>query len=86
MLCGSGVDTSRFTAGGVRPAAVSKARAMALPITCVLSQAGWTLVCAFAKFYDKRFVPDVVPFQEAVLILILFLYGIANIYHCMPGS
>ena len=42
MLYRSGVDTSKFTAGSVRPAAVSKAKAMSIFIACIMSKAGWT--------------------------------------------
>lgn len=68
MLNRSGVDTSKFTAGSVRPAAVSKAKAMAVPISCIMSKAGWSQECTFAKFYDKPITTEVDHFQEAVLL------------------
>ena len=68
MFIGWGMDTPKFTAGSVRPAAVSKAKAMAIPITCIMSKAGWTLESTFARFYNKHIVPDVDPFQVAVLV------------------
>lgn len=67
MLYRSGVDTTRFTAGSVRSAAVSKAKAMSIPIACIMSKAGWTRESTFAKYYDKRIVKEVDSFQEAVL-------------------
>ena len=38
----SGVNTEKYSAGSVRPAAASKARAMAVPITHMLARAGWS--------------------------------------------
>ncbi|XP_076065157.1 uncharacterized protein LOC143039186 [Oratosquilla oratoria] len=63
MLSRLGVDTTKFTAGSVRPAALSKAKAMAVPITCIMAKAGWTQESTFAKFYDKHIVLEVDPFQ-----------------------
>ncbi|MPC93505.1 hypothetical protein E2C01_088635 [Portunus trituberculatus] len=57
MLDRSGVDTTTFTAGSVREAAASKAKAMA--------KAGWTRASTFAKFYDRH-VGTTDPFQNAV--------------------
>ncbi|MPC93555.1 hypothetical protein E2C01_088688 [Portunus trituberculatus] len=67
MLAKSGVDTLKFTAGSVRSAAVSKAKAMSIPIAYIMSRAGWTRENTFAKYYDKHIVPAVDSFQEAVL-------------------
>lgn len=68
MLKRSGVDTTTFTAGSVRSAAVSKAKAMSVPITTIMAKAGWTRASTFAKFYDKQIVPQLDSFQEAVLV------------------
>lgn len=68
MLRRSGVDTTKFTAGSVRSAAASKAKALSVPISSIMSKAGWTQESTFAKFYDKHIVPVVDPFQEAVLM------------------
>lgn len=38
----SGVDTEKYSAGSVRPAAASKAKAMAVPITHIMAKAGWS--------------------------------------------
>lgn len=63
----SGVDTAKFTAGSVRPAAASKAKAMAVPISCILEKAGWSRETTFARYYDKHIVTGLDPFQEAIL-------------------
>ena len=63
----SGVDTDKYSAGSVRPAAASKAKAMAVPLQLILAKAGWSREATFAKYYDKEIVPALDPFQEAVL-------------------
>lgn len=63
----SGVDTSKFTAGSVRPAAASKAKTSAVPIHYIMDKAGWSREATFAKFYDKKIVTLGDPFQDAVL-------------------
>lgn len=68
MLRRSGVDTTKFTAGSVRSAAVSKAKAMSIPIASIMAKAGWTQESTFAKFYDKHIVSGMDPFQEAILV------------------
>lgn len=65
MLHMSGVDTAKFTA--VQPAAASKAKAMAVPVTCIMAKAGWSRETTFAKYYDKHIIAESDPFQEAVL-------------------
>lgn len=67
MLRMSGVDTATFTAGSVRPAAASKAKAMAVPIPCIMAKAGWSREATFANYYDKHIVRASDPFQDAVL-------------------
>ncbi|XP_071547680.1 uncharacterized protein [Panulirus ornatus] len=67
VLSLSGIDSSQYSTGSVRPAAASKAKAMALPIGHIMARAGWSRVATFAKFYDKEIVPSHDPFQDAVL-------------------
>ncbi|XP_050707606.1 uncharacterized protein LOC126992815 [Eriocheir sinensis] len=67
MLNMSGVNTNTFTAGSVRPAAASKAKAMAVPIECIMAKAGWSRETTFATYYDKHIVTGTDAFQEAVL-------------------
>ena len=67
MLALSGVDVSRFTAGSVRPAAASRAKAMAVPISCIMEKAGWDRESTFAKFYDKIILSGSDKFQDAIL-------------------
>ena len=38
----SGVDTAKFKAGSVRPVVVSWAKAVAVPVTCIVQRAGWS--------------------------------------------
>ncbi|MPC60649.1 hypothetical protein E2C01_054704 [Portunus trituberculatus] len=61
----SGVDTDKYSAGSVRPAAVSKAKAMAVPIKHIMAKAGWSREATFAKYYNK-IIPVHDPFQDAV--------------------
>lgn len=66
VLTLSGIDSSHYSAGSVRPAAASKAKAMALPIGHIMARAGWSRAATFAKFYDKEIVPSHDLFQDAV--------------------
>ena len=67
IMCRSGVDTGKFTAGSVRQAAASRAKAASVPISCIMAKAGWSRERTFAKFYDKTIVEAGDPFQDAVL-------------------
>ena len=67
VLCLSGIATAVFKAGSVRPAAASYARAMAVPVSCILQKAGWSREATFAKFYDRPIVSASDLFQDAVL-------------------
>ena len=69
MLGLAGIDTTMFTAGSVRPTAASKAKALAVPINCIMARAGWTQEATFAKFYDKQIVNSSDPLQDSVLYL-----------------
>ena len=65
-LCMSGIDTSKCSAGSVRPAAVSKARGAAVPVSCIVAKMGWYRESALVKYYnDIVAVSD--PVQGAVL-------------------
>ena len=63
----AGIDTNVFTAGSVRTAAASKAKALAVPISTIMAKAGWSRESTFARFYDKDIVGVSDPFQDAVL-------------------
>ena len=67
MLCMSGIDVAKFSAGSVRPAAVSKAGVAAVPVACIMAKAGWSRESTFAKYYNKNIVAACDPFQDAVL-------------------
>lgn len=66
VLIMSDVDTEKYSAGSVRPAAASKAKATAVPITHIMTKAGWSREATFAKYY-KKIVPFHDPFQDVVL-------------------
>lgn len=67
MLVLSGVNIARFTAGSVRTAAASKAKAMAVPVAHIMAKAGWSQETTFARHYDKVIARTGDEFQEAVL-------------------
>lgn len=67
MLNLCGVDTAKYTAGSVRTAAASQAKAMSVPLRHIMSTAGWSRETTFAKYYNKEIVQDTGSFQEAVL-------------------
>ena len=63
----AGIDTNVFTAGSVRTAAASKAKALSVPISTIMAKAGWSRESNFARFYNKDIVGISDPFQDAVL-------------------
>ncbi|MPC37620.1 hypothetical protein E2C01_031107 [Portunus trituberculatus] len=67
MLDRCGIDNKRFTAGSVRPALASMAKALAVPIATIMAKAGWTQEATFARHYNKDILQDTDPFPEAVL-------------------
>lgn len=67
MLDRCGIDTTKYTAGSVRPASTSKAKALAVPITTIMAKAGWTQETTFARHYNKIIVQDTDSFQQAIL-------------------
>lgn len=67
MLKMSGLNTARFTSGSVRPAVALTAKAMAIPVECIMVKVGWSRETTFAKYYDKHIVTGMDSFQEAVL-------------------
>ena len=56
-LAASGIDINIFKAHSVRAASVSAARAY-VPVSQILSKAGWTNEKTFQKFYDKPILKD----------------------------
>lgn len=69
MLKGCGINTTIYTAGSVRPASVSKAKALNVPISTILAKAGWTQETTFARYYNKEIALSTDTFQRAVLDL-----------------
>lgn len=62
----SEVDTEKYWAGSVRSAAASEAKAMAVPVTHIMTKADWLKEATFAKYYDMEIVLEHDIFQEAV--------------------
>ena len=60
----SGVDTERYSVGSDQPAALSKAKAMAVTIMHILTKAGWSREIPFARHYDKEIVQELDIFQK----------------------
>ena len=58
----SGIDTSMCSAGSVRPAAVSKARVAAVPVSCIMAKVGWYRESALAKYYNTLWLL-LIPFR-----------------------
>ena len=58
MLHMSGVNTTKYTAGSVRAAAASQAKAKSVPLCHIMSKAGWSRESTFAKYYNKAIVQD----------------------------
>jgi hypothetical protein len=48
----AGIDTSKFKAHSVIHAVSSKANILGIPLTEILSKAGWTGSTTFEKFYN----------------------------------
>ncbi|MPC94188.1 hypothetical protein E2C01_089344 [Portunus trituberculatus] len=65
----AGIDTTMFTAGSVRPEVATKAKALVVPIHCIMARAGWTHKTTIAKFYDKPIVICSDPFQDNILYM-----------------
>lgn len=65
VMCRAGINTEIFTAHSVRSASTSKAKLNCVPISDILSKAGWSNMSTFAKFYDKNISRD--KFGESVL-------------------
>ena len=63
----AGIDSTVYGGGSVRAAAVSKARANAVPLATIMGKAGWTREGTFARFYNKEIVAAVDGFQIGVL-------------------
>ena len=58
VMTRSGIDTSIFKAHSVRTAASSKAKMNYVPTQHILTTAGWSSTCTFAKYYDKPIVKE----------------------------
>ena len=63
----AGIDSTVYGGGSVRAAAVSKARANAVPLATIMGKAGWTREGTFARFYNKEIVAAEDDFQIGVL-------------------
>lgn len=68
VMCRAGIDIKMFGPHSVRAASASKAKLMAVPIADIMKTAGWSNKQTFAKFYDKKIMPEN-KVSEAVLQL-----------------
>ena len=67
VLTLSGIDVSKYKSHSVRGVAASKAKACGLPISEIMSVAGWASDKTFSKFYDKPVAKsEELSFQDAV--------------------
>ncbi|MPC66171.1 hypothetical protein E2C01_060317 [Portunus trituberculatus] len=62
------VDTTKYAAGSICPAATLNAKAMAVLMTHIMAKAGWSRLSTFAKHYGKIITQSNDQFQEAVLV------------------
>ena len=67
VMAKAGVDTNVFRPHSTRGAAVSKANTAAVPITEILSSAGWSSARTFATYYNKPLYTTRKQFVNAVL-------------------
>ena len=80
MLGVCDIDTTKYTAGSVRCAATSKAKAMAVSINVIMAKAGWTQETIFVRHYDKAIIQDADPFLQAVLSSVNFSICFGHIH------
>lgn len=66
-LTAAGIDTSVYKSHSTRAAAVSAAKRADLPISNILTQAGWANEQTFRKFYDKSLVKGQGGFTTVIL-------------------
>lgn len=63
----AGVDTDRFKPHSIRSAAVSKANTANVPVSEILSRAGWKNEQTFQKFYNKPIAKTSLGFVKGLL-------------------
>ena len=68
VMARAGIDITVFKAHSTRSAAVSKVSSGDVPVSEILSKAGWSSDCTFRKYYDKNVMCDN-KFEQAVLKL-----------------
>lgn len=67
VMARAGIDTSVYKSHSVRAAASSKAKMCSVPVSEIMSAAGWSNVGTFSKFYQKD-VQNTDSFNRAVLL------------------
>ena len=67
VLARAKINTSIYKAHSIRSASVSKAKENLMPISKILSKAGWSNVKTFARYYDKKIEKDEKSFSYQVL-------------------
>ena len=66
VMVRSGVDVSIFSPHSTRSASSSKASLAHVPLSTILSTAGWTKETTFSKYYHKK-VQNITEFSEKIL-------------------
>ena len=69
IMSAAGVDTNRFKPHSTRAAAVSKAGKGDVPITEIMTKAGWTNERTFQKYYNKPLIKQNQKYDQVVLHL-----------------
>ena len=67
VLARAKIKTSIYKAHSVIPASVSKAQENLMPVSKILSKAGWSNSKTFARFYEKKIEKDEDSFTYHVL-------------------
>ena len=67
VMCLSDIDISRFKSHSTRSASTSKARQTGVPLSQILSVAGWASDKTFSQYYEKPLENTAHSFDHAVL-------------------
>ena len=67
IMCSSGIDINRFKSHSTRSASTSKAKLVGIPLSQILSVAGWSSDKTFSQYYEKPMEHTSNSFDHAVL-------------------
>lgn len=67
IMSAAGINVSEYKPHSIRAAAVSRASTSTVPISIILSHAGWANEKTFSKFYNKPIVRDEQTFVSSLL-------------------